>query len=712
MSFLNSLFLWGLLAAAIPVIIHLINFKRPKKVAFSTLSFFKKLQQSTIRRLKIKRLLLLILRIAAVSLLALALARPFLPPVYSGIYEASEPQQIGLLIDNSPSMSSIGEKGPFIEQAKEVARNIISKAQSNDSFLINVSNGEAQTVVPVSAERAMSLIDKIKIENKGNYLNEHLNQLKTRIRQTGNKQGSVYLLSDGQVSQYEFLNNELNNQSSEQSPQPVPVQFIKIGNNSQRNVTVSRLINKSQFISRENPVILEAEVTNFSKSAASNQFVTMEIGNRVIGQYQTDLEAGETATFSFDVIPENPGTLKGKVIIEGDDISFDNTHYFSLKIPKQKSVLLVQENEESQQDEFKSYLRPALFAANETNTQLTFERIEAEELDKSDWQNHSAIILDGLTEIPEYLFGDLQAFVQNGKGLFIFPSEKSSIQNYNAFFERLNAGSFEGIRGSYASFNPITKLDQIIEGHPVFEEMFEKKRDENIKLKMPELFYYYDYKAGVNSPGITLLKAVTGDEILVERSYGDGRLLLSMIGSDPGWSNFPVNPLFAPLFFRSALYISTSEEGGFYNYVLGEPLEIPAEGLGNDVEILKDENLIKPEITSNATGRQLIQYSAKEWQPGWAEISDGNHKFHIAANQNILESDLKTFTEKELETLAQKTTTISSVIDVTQLSEKEILTEVTEAGFGKEIWHWFVIVALLLLITETSLNRLYKTDTL
>ena len=84
MNFLNPLFLLGLLAVAVPVIIHLINLQRPQKVAFSTLSFFNELRKSTIRRIRIKQYLLLALRTLAIFFLALALARPFLPPTITG----------------------------------------------------------------------------------------------------------------------------------------------------------------------------------------------------------------------------------------------------------------------------------------------------------------------------------------------------------------------------------------------------------------------------------------------------------------------------------------------------------------------------------------------------------------------------------------------------------------------------------------------------
>ena len=60
MVFLNPLVLLGLAAAAIPLILHLLNLRKLRTIEFSTLTFLKELQQTKIRRLKLRQLLLLL----------------------------------------------------------------------------------------------------------------------------------------------------------------------------------------------------------------------------------------------------------------------------------------------------------------------------------------------------------------------------------------------------------------------------------------------------------------------------------------------------------------------------------------------------------------------------------------------------------------------------------------------------------------------------
>jgi hypothetical protein len=84
MIFLNPAILFGLLAASIPVLIHLLNLRKLKKIEFSTLAFLKELQKNKIRKVKIKQWLLLALRVLVILFLVTAFARPTLKGIAIG----------------------------------------------------------------------------------------------------------------------------------------------------------------------------------------------------------------------------------------------------------------------------------------------------------------------------------------------------------------------------------------------------------------------------------------------------------------------------------------------------------------------------------------------------------------------------------------------------------------------------------------------------
>lgn len=696
----------GLIAVAVPIVIHLINLRRPQKVRFSTLSFLNELRKSTIRKIRVKQYLLMALRALAVLFLALALARPFLPPTLTGTSSSDNPRAIGILMDNSASMSRVGANGPLIEQAQNVASTIVEGARSDDRFLVSRTNGEQSAINLQGASRALQTIETVEAGNTGNFITDKFALLYERLQQAPMEQAIIYLITDAQQSQLQKF-EDLNFDKQADS-KPVSFQLVELGNVSQQNLAISDISLASRMLSQGTPVTIQVEVENVGEVAAVNQFVSLEIADRMAGQHQVELEAGQSREFSFEIVPDKVGDIAGKIILEGDEITYDNTRYFVLRVPSSRSVLLLTEQEPGNRD-FRSYIKPALEAAKQTNTQIEFTEARVSDVEQSELFSHDVIVLDGLEEIPEYWFDELQRFVQNGKGILFFPSEQGDITNYNAFFQLLNAGEFQNINGEYASFKTVAEFDELVEGHPILDNLFDKQDEEQISLDMPELFFYYDYNPPDNTGSYTILKSQTDASLLTEQRFGEGKLLISSFGADPGWTNFPVNPLFAPLYYRSVLYAASSEQGGLEQHILGERFQWEGSLQNQSIEIQKGDEVIKPEVQGLPEGLR-IHYPAKEWTPGIYTISDGNEKRLVAANQHIMESYFDTLPKSDLEKMLSKYVTINSTIDANRISENNLEEQLNAASFGKEIWNWFVWIALLFLVAEMLVAKLYKAE--
>lgn len=696
----------GLIAVAVPIVIHLINLRRPQKVRFSTLSFLNELRKSTIRKIRVKQYLLMALRALAVLFLALALARPFLPPTLTGTSSSDNPRAIGILMDNSASMSRVGANGPLIEQAQNVASTIVEGARSDDRFLVSWTNGEQSAINLQGASRALQTIETVEAGNTGNFITDKFALLYERLQQAPMEQAIIYLITDAQQSQLQKF--ETLNFDKQAGSKPVSFQLVELGNVNQQNLAISDISLASRMLSQGTPVTIQVEVENVGEVAAVNQFVSLEIGDRMAGQHQVELEAGQSREFSFEIVPDKVGDIAGKIILEGDEITYDNTRYFVLRVPSSRSVLLLTEQETGNRD-FRSYIKPALEAAKQTNTQIEFTEARVSDVEQSELFSHDVIVLDGLEEIPEYWFDELQRFVQNGKGILFFPSEQGDITNYNAFFQLLNAGEFQNINGEYASFKTVAEFDELVEGHPILDNLFDKQDEEQISLDLPELFFYYDYNPPDNTGTYTILKSQTDASLLTEQRFGEGKLLISSFGADPGWTNFPVNPLFAPLYYRSVLYAASSEQGGLEQHILGERFQWEGSLRNQGIEIQKGDEIIKPEVQGLPEGLR-IRYPAKEWTPGIYTISDGNEKRLVAANQHIMESYFDTLPKSDLEKMLSKYVTINSTIDANRISENNLEEQLNAASFGKEIWNWFIWIALFFLVAEMLVSKLYKAE--
>ena len=147
MNFLNPLYLFGLAAAAIPILIHLFTRKRPREVHFPSLEFLTEVNQSEIRRLRLKQWLLLLLRTLAVAALALAMSRPALKGTTAPGGRAATTMVV--LLDQSGSMGAPAASGrSLVGEAKRLVEELLTTLGPQDELLLVPYDLAAHPVTP------------------------------------------------------------------------------------------------------------------------------------------------------------------------------------------------------------------------------------------------------------------------------------------------------------------------------------------------------------------------------------------------------------------------------------------------------------------------------------------------------------------------------------------------------------------------------------
>jgi hypothetical protein len=698
MSFLNPLFLFALIAVGLPLLIHLLNLRRPQKVSFSTLAFFQELKNTTIKRIRIKRFLLLFLRLLAIICLALVLARPFLPPALSGGGSAQAPALNAVLLDNSISMSRIGSQGPLIDQAKGLALEIAESAKDEDRFLVQSTNGESGLSTILNKGNYNRSVNEIEVVAAGNFITDRLTTMVEMVREAPYQVKNIFIITDGQQTQlHELQGMDLEN---------VSFTVIDVGAVKVQNTVLTGVSTNTNMLGVNIPFTLNVKLTNESEVPAANQFVSLEFEDENAGQYSVSLAANESKIFSFEIAPSETGSAKGKIVIEGDEFQADNVHYFTVQVPERRNILWIKPKTSS--PEFISYTGAMLSAAGENDAQLKYIEETPDILETADLSKFDTILLDGLEEIPEFSFSTLQDYAQNGGGILFFPSEKGSISNYNAFLSEFNVGRFGGLQGEYASFKSIARADEILEDHPAFSGLFEKEGDEELRFTTPDIYYYFKFLTNGSGTSFDLLDLNNGDVAVHEKRVGEGTLVVSAFGNDPGWTNFAVKPLFAPFYYRLLLYSASSDRGGFADHELGNEFVWQGNIDAEDVVIKTENDVIKPTTDVVPAGIR-VRYPATEWKPGWFTLTDEDRTYILSANLPIRESDFLETNEDRLEVLLQDADI--NWINTTEIDEENLAGEIMASGFGKEIWNWFMLAGFLFLITETLVSMWYKAET-
>lgn len=701
MSFLNPLFLIALISIGIPLLIYLLNIRKPKRIRFSTLAFFDSLKSSSLRKIKLKRWLLLALRTLAVAALALALAKPFLPSGL-GLMSDGEPAVVGIMIDNSPGMNQIDRFGPYIEQARELASEIISLQDNDNSFALNITHGEPLSLPLLSKNAADREIQQVETANAGNYLAENMQNLIGQLKTAPEPNKILYVITDGRESQLESL-REL---EGDDRYEDLHVRLIKLGEADPSNTGIRDV----EVRALDDGNLLAATVHNYGTQATGNQFFNFYLDDELIAQQAYDIEPGTDRDFQFEIPVTDQRFLKAELEIEGDELSFDNKFYAAIKLPEQRRVLVVNDNSSSGGD-FRSYLRPLLEAVSEESDRLIFNFETVDNLTPDQFEEMDAIVLDGVRSIPDYLSQAIIERVQEGSGLLLLPASDGRIDSYNRLLGISNAGRYSNLVGSYGSFQSFDQLAAPHQGHPILDAMFDVEEGDDLRVNLPELFYYYRINTIDGQSSTPVLTSRAGNVILNETTVGSGTLIYSAIGSDPGWSNFPIKPLFAPLFYRTVDYLASGEGAKLNNHRLGEPFELTlADASSGSVELVFNDEPIIPTTRQTFSGLNIF-YQGAEWTPGWVYVQHGEEKMLHAVNQNTMESSLIALNQQELDRLLESIFQNYS-IQMLDGDHELLISEMETASLGKEIWYWFIILAIILLLTESMVSRHYKAETI
>ena len=208
MRFGNSYFLFALLALAIPILIHLFNFRKFKRVYFTNVRFLKEVKQDTKARNKLKNILILVSRLLAVLFLVLAFAQPYLPSEKQAVTKGIKVMSI--YVDNSFSMDALGKTGSLLEIAKQNAREIAMAYKPNDQFQLLTNDFEGRHQRLVSREEFLELLDEVKLSPVVRLISEVTKRQQDAINSAkeinaNNKQ--AFLISDFQKSTTDFNDN-------------------------------------------------------------------------------------------------------------------------------------------------------------------------------------------------------------------------------------------------------------------------------------------------------------------------------------------------------------------------------------------------------------------------------------------------------------------------------------------------------------------------
>jgi hypothetical protein len=699
MTFLNPLVLFGLIAASIPIIIHLLNLRKLKVIEFSSLQFLKEMQKNKMRKIRIKQILLLILRTLAIIFLVLSFSRPTIRNINLAGLGSEVKNTIILVIDDTPSMSVEDKQGSYISQAKKLAEKILESSEEGDEiYLIRFSdlNILKENFEPVSKNIAQREIENVEVKDISRTFVDVFLSVSKILDQTKNLSKEVYILTDFQKTN---LPEDLSNlpKLDKSFDANTRIYVFKIGEKEAFNISIDSLQVLTKIFEMNKPVTITASLTNHSSENGVNVSSNLYFNDKKVAQKGIDIKSNSSGNFSFTGQIKEYGFNSGRLEIEDDDFLKDNFRYFNFFVPEKIKVLMVSENPN---DLF--FVNLVLSQTVDDNSEPVFSitQTSTQFFNSYKPENYDILIISS----PEKIFNlnPLKNFIQNGGRVVILPGINSSVISFSKAIESLGLNTINGVTGSKDTKSSFTRFREIDFNHPIFSGIFSEKVQK--KIESPKIFQSFNYKPTLNGKEIISLE--NNYSFLAEEKIGNGVVLLFTSAIDLSWSELPLKPIFVPMINRIALYANSNNSN--LDFLAGEEIQFkPFKRITGQLKIQTPD------------GKEIV-YSSENFVTDFVNLGKfetaGNYKVFeddkligiISINIDARESNLSKLEEKQLEKFAEVSFPASRLKILS--SEKNPAEVISQERYGTELWKLFLILSIICLVLEMIIARSSKNE--
>lgn len=698
MTFLNPLVLIGLLAASIPIIIHLLNLRKLKVIEFSSIQFLKEMQKNKMRKLKIKQILLLILRTLVIVFLVLAFSRPTIREVNLAGLGSEVKNTIVIIIDDTPSMSVADKRGEYFLQAKKIASKILEASEEGDEiYLLKFSELNPQRTEFNSTSKSLALreIQNFELSDVSrNYFDVFVTTAKI-LEHSKNLSKEVFILTDFQKTN--FPENDLINLKLDRViDRNTRVFFFKIGEKNAYNISIDSLNLINRIFEINKPVTISASITNHSDENGTNINSDLFFNEKKVAQKGIDIQKQSSGIFSFTGQLKEYGFILSRLEIEDDDLLKDNVRYFNFFVPEKVKVLLVSENPDDL-----LFVNLVLSQSLDDNSEPIFSitKITPQFFNSYRLENFDVLVISS----PEKIFNlnILKDYISKGGVVVIVPGNNSSPLAFSKVLEELGLNPVNGVSGSKDSKTIFTRFKEVDFNHPFFYGIFSERNQRQIES--PKIFYSFNYKPTLKGKEIIILE--NGNSFLCEEKIDEGSVIIFTSAFDLSWSEFPIKPIFVPLINRIALYTKSSLRN--FSFVAGDEVKLKLSQSFQNLKLIHPDG--KESVISETENIQGIVNAGRLTQVGNYKLLSGNEIVGaISINIDPRESNLTKLEEDKLKDFAKRSFPDGKLKILN--SEVDPLVVIKQERYGTELWKLFLILAIISLALEMIIARASKKD--
>ena len=720
--FLNAAMLFGLAAASIPLIIHLLTRKRFDVVDWAAMQFLQ-VSERTRRKIFLEELLLMLLRMGLIALFVLALAAPFLTSQHLAKWGGRGNRDIVIIFDGSYSMGFIGN-GPSASQAsKDWALQFLDELAPGDSVAVLQAK---QQVVPVLAtlttdpNLVRTAIQNLPPPRGGVDWPAAIQAAAQILAASQRAQREIIVLTDGQrfgwaddssLLRWELLSNRLG-EGGAFKPRVWVVNMDpqRPANPANWSMNPLRTTRAVAAANREVTFKTTLQLSGADESALPAH-IFLDIDGRSAGELKIPtarLDKGQVPLSFVHRFP-NPGSHLVTVRLSDDALPGDNRQDFAVEVLPALPVLLVDGDERiNPKIRGTDFLRGALSPARDPNPAVLARVTSASNFepgqlvrDLSDEPGTAprVLVLSNVARLTPAQQEGIDRFLADHGGVLVTLGERVDAKAYNDQLFRAGQGWLPA---------------QLVEPVGAEDEPMKAARPVAASFFHPTVDIFRDMPFGgladarfpkrwkVSTAGATMSTAIamlTGSEpLLIERPYHNGRVILSTVPLDNSWrTNLTDLPAFVPLAHELVYYLAGARSSEI-NLSPGQPIRFrPSDDSVSGVVVVQPPD---------GEPRTL---PAKQWpfvyedtrEPGVYTLTTGNNRKHYFVVQyDARESNLAPCTEEDRNKVS------ALVPNLTYTADSGTVTEALTRGTAtKELWLVAVVLVFLMLFGEVWMTR-------
>jgi len=677
MQFTNPLFLFGIFAITIPILIHLFNFRRYKTTYFSNVKLLQEILLKTKRESRLQHLIVLFLRILGITALAFAFAQPYLP---NEKFETQSGTIVSVFVDNSFSMEAQTQQTSLLNEAIDAAKRIADAFSYNDDFVLITNDFSAQEAQIITKDELQSRLNDIEITPKSKTLAQILRFNQNVVSKSHKSQRIAYFISDFQRSQFDFT--PLLNDTTQLSF------LLPIENKNINNISIDSCWFDTPVFQVGYNVGLTVRISNNGKDEVVKLPVRLYINNEQRALGAVDIKQNSYTDHTLNYTIQHSGIQAGMLEIYDTPITFDDRFYFVYEVASSAKIIAIQNKDRNR------YLQ-ALYGADSL---FHYEVMNVNQINYSAFSSAQLIILDQLETISTGLAAELEKYVQNGGTLAVFPAEKMDISLWSPFFNALNIPNYHELQANEMKVGVINKESIYFKG------ALQKNDSEN--WEMPIVSHYYSFE-NKNVSAEEIMRLENNAPFLTAYNFGKGRVILSAVALNDFYGNAHKNAIFFIPLHNLGL-MGQLKSPLFYFIGDDETVTIPQKALGSeDIFMLKSRSSgieIIPEQRNMGNETQLFLHSQIQQAGFYDVMKSGMIHTTLAFNYKRNESNLEYYSEKELEKIAANS---NGRIVVLSSYIKNLTQSISDTLSGRPLWRYFIFLALACFLTEILLLRFW-----